>query len=122
MWPHVREHLIPEEFQTPHFQKLYEKLLELPDSEYKPFDPLKLEKSDPKLFQSVMFLLSEEIGRHDFGLSLMRIKERNLEINFREWLLSSESKEDRAKIGLKRRKEEKELKNIKHIFDNISTL
>ena len=92
-----------------------------PDSEFQPFDPLKLESSDPKLFQSIMLLLKEEIGRHDFGLSLMRIKERNLEINFRDWILKSETKEERAKIGLRRRKEEEKLKNIKQTFDNIST-
>ena len=119
LWPLVREYLIPGEFQIPKYQELYKKLLELPDSEFKPFDPLKLEKSDPKLFQSVMFLLTEEIERHDFGLSLLRIKERNLEKNYREWLLKSESNEDRAKIGLKRRKEEEKLKNVKKIFDDI---
>jgi hypothetical protein len=69
-----------------------------------------------------MLLLAEEIPSHDFGLSLKRIKERNLEINFQESILSSNSNEERAQAGLKRRKEEEKLKKIKQIFDNILTL
>ncbi|HIA57441.1 MAG TPA: DNA primase [Candidatus Lambdaproteobacteria bacterium] len=122
MWPLVREHLIPEEFRTPHFQQLYAKLLQLPDAAFQAFDPLELEQTDPELFQSVMLLLTEEIPSHDFSLSLMRIKERNLDINFQEWLLSSNSDEERARAGLKRRKEEMKLKEIKKIFNNILTL
>jgi DNA primase len=122
LWPLVRKHLNQHEFQTPHFQQLYAKLLQLPDAAFQAFDPLKLEYSDPELFQSVMLLLSEEIPSHDFGLSLRRIKERNLENNFQQWLLNSTSNEDRAQAGLKRRKEEEKLKDIKQIFDNILTL
>ena len=122
LWPLVREHLHPREFQTPHFHQLYAKLLQLPDAVFQTFDPLKLEHSDPELFQSVMLLLTEEIPSHDFGLSLRRIKERNLDNNFQQWLLNSTSNEDRAQAGLKRRKEEEKLKNIKQIFDNILTL
>jgi len=122
LWPLVREHLNPKEFLTPHFHQLYAKLLQLPDAAFQAFDPLKLEQSDPELFQSVMLLLTEEIPSHDFGLSLRRIKERNLENNFQKWLLNSTSNEDRAQAGLKRRKEEEKLKNIKQIFDNILTL
>ena len=122
LWPLVREHLNPKEFLTPHFHQLYAKLLQLPDAAFQAFDPLKLEHSDPELFQSVMLLLTEEIPSHDFGLSLRRIKERNLENNFQKWLLNSTSNEDRAQAGLKRRKEEENLKNIKQIFDNILTL
>ena len=122
LWPLVREHLNPQEFLTPHFHQLYAKLLQLPDAAFQAFDPLKLEHSDPELFQSVMLLLTEEIPSHDFGLSLRRIKERNLENNFQKWLLNSTSNEDRAQAGLKRRKEEEKLKNIKQIFDNILTL
>ncbi|MED5435955.1 MAG: DNA primase [SAR324 cluster bacterium] len=122
LWPLVREHLNPQEFLTPHFHQLYAKLLQLPDTAFQAFDPLKLEQSDPELFQSVMLLLTEEIPSHDFGLSLRRIKERNLENNFQKWLLNSTSNEDRAQAGLKRRKEEEKLKNIKQIFDNILTL
>tara|TARA_Y100001970_G_C14230379_1_gene858247 strand:- start:531 stop:2300 length:1770 start_codon:yes stop_codon:yes gene_type:complete len=121
LWPLVREHLKPEEFHTPHFRKLYAKLLEFPDSEFKPFEPLKFEKSDPSLFQAVMFLLKEEIGSHDFGLSLLRIKVRNLDLNFRESILKSKSVEEQAKIGSMRREEEKKLKVIRKIFDNLST-
>ena len=117
----MRDHLRPDEFQTDHFRIIYAKLLDFPDSEFKPFDPLKLENSDPKLFQSLMLLLEEEIGSHDFGLSLVRIKERNLELNYQEWLLKTESKEERAKLGSKRRIEEKQIKDLKQIFDNIST-
>jgi len=94
----------------------------LPDAVFQTFDPLKLEHSDPELFQSVMLLLTEEIPSHDFGLSLKRIKERNLENDFQQWLLNSMSNEDRAQASLKRRKEEEKLKNIKQIFDNILTL
>ena len=122
LWPLVREHLDPQEFQTPQFHQLYAKLLQLPDAAFQAFDPLKLELSDPELFQSVMLLLTEEIPSHDFGLSLRRIKERNLDNNFQQWLLNSTSNEDRAQAGLKRRKEEEKLKNIKQIFDNILTL
>ena len=122
LWPLVREHLYPEEFQTPQFKQLFAKLLQLPDAAFQAFDPLKLEQSDPELFQSVMLLLAEEIPSHDFGLSLKRIKERNLEINFQESILSSNSNEERAQAGLKRRKEEEKLKKIKQIFDNILTL
>jgi replicative DNA helicase len=122
LWPLVREHLDPQEFQTPQFNQLYAKLLQLPDAAFQAFDPLKLELSDPELFQSVMLLLTEEIPSHDFGLSLRRIKERNLDNNFQQWLLNSTSNEDRAQAGLKRRKEEEKLKNIKQIFDNILTL
>ena len=122
LWPLVREHLHPQEFQTPHFHQLYAKLLQLPDAVFQTFDPLKLEHSDPELFQSVMLLLTEEIPSHDFGLSLKRIKERNLENDFQQWLLNSMSNEDRALASLKRRKEEEKLKNIKQIFDNILTL
>ena len=94
--------------------------MEFPDSEFQPFDPLKLEKVDPRLFQGVMILLKEEIVSHDFGLSLMRIKERNLELSFQEWILKSESKEERAKIGTQRREEEKKIKDIKLIFETNS--
>ncbi len=121
LWPIVRQHLSPEEFKTPYFKKLYARLLEFPDSVFQPFDPLKLEKSDPRLFQAVMNLLKEEIRIHDFGLSLMRIKERNLELSFRDSILKSESNEERAKIGARRRKEEKKIKDVKLLFDGNST-
>ena len=121
LWPRVRLHLSPEEFETSHYGKIYARLLDFPDSEFQPFDPLKLEKTDPRLFQSVMLLLKEEIRGHDFGLSLMRIKERNLELSYQEWILKSESKEERAKIGAKRREEEKKIKDMKLIFENNST-
>ena len=119
LWPKVREHLKSEEFQTPHFQLLYAKLLELPDEALQSFDPYTLEESDPELFQSVMLILTEEIPSHDFGLSLFRMKERNLEIKFREWLLHSKSNEERAQAGRKRRNEETNFKDIKQIFDNL---
>ncbi len=119
LWPRVREHLKPEEFQTPNLRWLYEKLLQLPDAVLQAFDPFTLEKSDPDLFQSLMLLLSEAIPSHDFGLSLLRMKERNLEIEYQEWLLHSKSNEERAKAALKRRLEEKNLKEIKQIIDNI---
>ena len=119
LWPHVREHIKPEEFQTPNLRWLYEKLLQLPDAVLQAFDPFTLEKSDPDLFQSLMLLLSEAIPSHDFGLSLLRMKERNLEIEYQEWLLHSKSNEERAKAALKRRLEEKNLKEIKQIIDNI---
>jgi hypothetical protein len=121
LWPRVREHLKPEEFQTPNLRRLYEKLLQLPDAVFQAFDPFTLEKSDPDLFQSLMLLLSEEIPSHDFGLSLLRMKERNLEIEYQEWLLHSKSNEERAQAALKRRLEEKNLKEIKQIIDNILT-
>jgi len=73
LWPRVREHLKPEEFTTPHFHKLYARLLLFPDESFQSFDPLKFEKTDPELFKSLMQLLSQEIPRHDFGLSLRRI-------------------------------------------------
>ena len=120
--PLVRDHLDPEEFQTQHFHQIYEKLLQLPDSTFQEFNPLKLEHNNPELFQSIMTLLAEEIPRHDFGLSLRRIKERNLETKFQQWLLNSKNNEERAKAALKRRKEEEKLKKIKQIFDNILTL
>jgi len=47
------------------------------------------------------------------------MKERNLEIEYQEWLLHSKSNEERAKAALKRRLEEKNLKEIKQIIDNI---
>ena len=122
LWPKVREHLKSEEFQTPHFQLLYAKLLELPDEAFQSFDPYTLEESDPELFQSVMLILTEEIPSHDFGLSLKRIKERNLELKYQERLLCSDTDEERAQAGAKRRKEEKELKEVKLIFDNIMAL
>ena len=121
LWPRVRKHLSPDEFKTPNFRNFYARLLDFPDSEFQPFDPFKLEKSDPRLFQAVMFLLNEEIRSHDFGLSLMRIKERNLELSFQEWILKSESIEDRARIGTRRREEEKKIKDIKLIFEKNST-
>ena len=62
LWPRVRDHLTPDEFEVPHYKKRYAKLLEFPDSEFQPFDPLKLEESDPNLFRIVMHLLKEEIG------------------------------------------------------------
>ncbi len=93
--------------------------MQLPDAVLQAFDPFTLEKSDPDLFQSLMLLLSEEIPSHDFGLSLLRIKERNLEIEYQEWLLHSKSNEERAKAALKRRLEEKNLKEIKQIIDNL---
>lgn len=122
LWPIVRDHLKSEEFQTPNFRQLYEKLLQLPDAAFQTFDPFTLEKSDPDLFQSLMLLLSEEIPSHDFGLSLFRLKERNLEKKYREWILHCKSNEERAKAALKRRNEEKNLKELKKIFDNLLTL
>ena len=118
LWPRVRDHLSPDEFEVPHYKKLYAKLLEFPDSEFQPFDPLKLEESDPNLFRTVMHLLKEEIGSHDFGLSLMRIKERNLNLHFQELFLKSDSIEEKAKIGTMRRKNEEKLKGIKKVFEN----
>ena len=121
LWPLVRGYLNPEEFQIAEFQKIYTKLLQLSDIELKSFDLLKLEKKDPELFKSLMVILTEEIPTHDFGLSLKRLKERNLENNFQQWLLSCKNNEDRARVGLKRRKEEEKIKQIKHIFDNTLT-
>ena len=121
LWPLVRGHLNPEEFQIVEFQKIYSKLLQLTDEELKSFDLLNLEKKDPELFKSIMLILTEEIPSHDFGLSLKRVKERNLENNFQQWLLSCKSNEDRAKVGLKRRQEEEKIKKIKKIFDNTLT-
>ena len=118
LWPRVRDHLSPDEFEVPHYKKLYAKLLEFPDSEFQPFDPLKLEESDPNLFRIVMHLLKEEIGSHDFSLSLRRIKERNLDLHFNELLLKSDSMEEKAKIGLMRRENEEKLKDIKKVFNN----
>ena len=116
LWPRVREHLKPEEFSTPHFHQLYAKLLLLPDESFQSFDPLKFEKTDPELFESVMQLLSQEIPSHDFGLSLKRIKEHNLEMEYQQSLIKSKSNEDRAMAGAKRRTEEEKLKNLKQIF------
>lgn len=122
LWPQVREHLKPEEFQTPRFRQLYAKLLQLPDATFQPFKPHKIEKTDPELFQSIMLLLAEEIPSHDFGLSLKRIKERNLELKYQNWILNCKSNEEHAQAGSKRRQEEKKLKDLKRIFDNILTL
>ena len=116
LWPRVREHLKPEEFTTPHFHKLYARLLLFPDESFQSFDPLKFEKTDPELFKSLMQLLSQEIPRHDFGLSLRRIKENNLEMEYQESLIKSKTNEDRALAGAKRRIEEDKLKNLKKIF------
>ncbi len=116
LWPRVREHLKPEEFTTPHFHKLYARLLLFPDEYFQSFDPLKFEKTDPELFKSLMQLLSQEIPRHDFGLSLRRIKEHNLEMEYQESLFKSKSNEDRAMAGAKRRIEEDKLKNLKNFF------
>ena len=116
LWPKVREHLKPEEFNSPHFHQLYAKLLLLPDEFFQSFDPIKLEKTDPELFESVMQLLSQEIPSHDFGLSLKRIKEHNLEMEYQQSLIKSKSNEDRALAGTKRRTEEEKLKNLKQIF------
>ena len=116
LWPRVREHLKPEEFSTPRFHQLYAKLLLLPDESFQSFDPLKFEKTDPELFESVMLLLSQEIPSHDFGLSLKRIKEHNLEMEYQQSLIKSKSNEDRAMAGAKRRTEEEKLKNLKQIF------
>jgi hypothetical protein len=63
-----------------------------------------------------MMLLEEEIPIHDFGLSLKRIKERNLEIEYQQSLLHSQNNEDRAKAGAKRRNEEEKLKSLKQFF------
>ena len=63
-----------------------------------------------------MQLLSQEIPRHDFGLSLRRIKEHKLEMEYQESLIKSKSNEDGAKAGAKRRIEEDKLKNLKKIF------
>ena len=106
----------PEEFNSPHFHQLYAKLLLLPDEFFQSFDPIKLEKTDPELFESVMQLLSQEIPSHDFGLSLKRIKEHNLEMEYQQSLIKSKSNEDRALAGTKRRTEEEKLKNLKQIF------
>ena len=116
LWPRVREHLKPEEFTTEHFHKLYARLLLFPDESFQSFDPLKFEKTDPELFKSLMQLLSQEIPIHDFGLSLRRIKEHNLEMEYQESLIKSKSNEDRAMAGAKRRIEENKLKNLKKIF------
>ena len=116
LWPRVREHLKPKEFSSPHFRQLYAKLLLLPDEFFQSFDPLKFEKTDPELFKSVMELLSHEIPSHDFGLSLKRIKERNLEIEYQQSIIRCKSDEDRAMAGTKRRLEEKKLKNLKNYF------
>jgi len=116
LWPRVREHLKPEEFSTPLFHKLYAKLLLLPDESFQSFDPLKFKKTDPELFESVMQLLSQEIPSHDFGLSLKRIKEHNLEMEYQHSLIKSKSNEDLAMAGAKRRIEEEKLKNLKLIF------
>ena len=116
LWPIVREHLKPEEFSTPHFHQLYAKLLLFPDESFESFDPLKFENTDPELFESVMRLLSQEIPIHDFGLSLKRVKEHNLEMEYQESLVKSKSNEDRALAGVKRRIEEEKLKNLKNIF------
>ena len=62
---------------------------------------------DPELFKSLMQLLSQEIPRHDFGLSLKRIKEHNLELDYQESLIKSKNNEDRAMAATKRRMEEK---------------
>jgi len=116
LWPKVREHLKPEEFSTRNFQQLYAKLLLLPDESFQSFDPHKFEKTDPELFESVMQLLSQEIPSHDFGLSLKRIKEHNLEIEYQHSLIKSKSDEDRALAGAKRRTEEEKLKNLRQVF------
>ena len=116
LWPMVREHLKPEEFSTPHFRQLYAKILLFPDESFQSFDPLKFEKTDPELFKSVMQLLSKEIPSHDFGLSLKRIKEYNLEIEYQDSLIKCKSNEDRAIAGAKRRIDEEKLKNLKNIF------
>ena len=63
-----------------------------------------------------MQLLSQEIPSHDFGLSLKRIKEHILEIEYQQSLIKSKSNEDRAMAGTKRRTEEEKLKNLKQIF------
>jgi len=49
-------------------------------------------------------------------LSLKRIKEHNLEIEYQQSLIKSKSNEDRAIAGAKRRIEEEKLKNLKQIF------
>tara|TARA_B100000945_G_C20367176_1_gene590222 strand:- start:28 stop:1416 length:1389 start_codon:yes stop_codon:yes gene_type:complete len=116
LWPMVREHLKPEEFSTPHFRQLYAKILLFPDESFQSFDPLKFEKTDPELFKSVMQLLSQEIPSHDFELSLKRIKEYNLEMEYQETLIKCKSDEDRAMAGAKRRQEEEKLKNLKNYF------
>ena len=116
LWPRVREHLKPEEFNTPHFHKLYARLLLFPDESFQSFDPYIFENTDPELFKSLMQLLSQEIPRHDFGLSLRRIEEHNLEMEYQENLIKSKSNEDRAMAGAKRRIEEDKLKILKKIF------
>jgi len=116
LWPRVREHLKPDEFSTPHLHKLYARLLLFPDESFQSFDPLKFENTDPELFKSLMQLLSKEIPRHDFGLSLKRIKEHNLEMAYQDSLIKSKNNEDRAMAGAKRRIEEEKLKNLKNIF------
>ena len=63
-----------------------------------------------------MQLLSQEIPIHDFGLSLKRVKEHNLEIQYQESLMKSKSNEDLALAGVKRRIEEEKLKNLIKIF------
>jgi hypothetical protein len=87
-----------------------------PDESFESFDPLKFEKTDPELFKSVMQLLSQEIPSHDFELSLKRIKEYNLEMEYQETLIKCKSDEDRAMAGAKRRQEEEKLKNLKNYF------
>ena len=64
-----------------------------------------------------MQLLSKEIPIHDFGLSLKRIKEYNLEMEYQQSLIESKSNEDLAMAGAKRRIEEEKLKNLKNIFN-----
>ena len=63
-----------------------------------------------------MLLLSQEIPSHDFVLSLKRIKEHNLEMEYQQSIIKSKSNEDRAMAGAKRRTEEEKLKNLKQIF------
>ena len=87
-----------------------------PDEDFQSFDPLKFENSDPEFFKSVMQLLSQEIPSHDFGLSLKRIKEHNLEMEYQDSLIKSKNNEDRAMAGAKRRIEEEKLKNMSKIF------
>ncbi len=63
-----------------------------------------------------MQLLSQEIPSHDFGLSLKRIKEHNLDMEYQQRLMKSKSNEDRAMAGTKRRTEEEKLTILKQIF------
>ena len=103
----VRNHLQPEELQSPRLKQIYKELLEMA-KEGLEFSIPSLEEKNPELYQAAISLTVEELPKHDVLLSIKRIKQRNLKNQFQD-LSSQATSEERLIARLEHRKRQKEM-------------